>query len=152
MRKYRKSQLIQKRTIYLFDMYLLLLTIFAFAFAEWYAEYDFKEYTQGYILEHWPRAIIRFIVLLASSAWTVWLSEHELTAIDIILYVGYSCSVFWLWFEFRFSYMLDEYDPFYIGKTAWSDRFFRKLGISGVQLFYFKIALVISILITIFAT
>lgn len=133
-------------------MYILIITFFSAYFAEWYASYDFKEYTQGYILEHWPRSVIRFVVLSVGSVWAVWLSEHDLTFIDVTLFIGYSCSVFWLWFEFRFNYMIDETNPFYIGNTAWSDKMFRKLGISGLQLFYFKIGLVITILISIFAT
>ena len=146
-------------------MSLLILIIFAIAFAEWFAENDFKDYTIGFIYQHWDRALMRFIVLIVASIWAAWyhdghirlvvmelFSRQIFIPITCVLYLGLSCTVFWIWFEYRFNYMLDESDPFYIGNTAWSDRMFRKFGVRGLPLFYFKICLAIVILIAIFAT
>lgn len=150
-------------------MALLALIIFSIGFALWYAEYDFKKYTQSFILDHTSRAIIRFSTLLVASVLSAihynkgvyfdivmlpsWLLGLRLFIPTTgILFLSLSCSIFWLWFEYRFNYMLDETDPYYIGNTAWSDRMFRKFGVKGLQLFYFKIVLAVIILIAIFAT
>lgn len=146
-------------------MSLLILIIFAIAFAEWFAENDFKDYTIGFIYQHWDRALMRLVVLIIASIWAAWhhdghirlvvlevFSRQIFIPITCVLYLGLSCTVFWIWFEYRFNYMLDETDPYYIGNTAWSDRMFRKFGIRGLQLFYFKICLAIVILVAIFAT
>lgn len=143
-------------------MSLLSLVIFSLAFAEWYARYDFKVYTQGFILRHTIRAIIRFIVLLFASVLSAYRFDNGIyfDVINIfklqlfipttcILFLGLSCSLFWLWFELRFNYLLDEDDPFYIGKTAWSDRTLREIGINGIQLFFLKIALIVFLLFAI---
>lgn len=132
-------------------MSLLILIIFAIAFAEWFAENDFKDYTIGFIYQHWDRALMRLVVLIIASIWAAWHHDGHIP-ITCVLYLGLSCTVFWIWFEYRFNYMLDETDPYYIGNTAWSDRMFRKFGIRGLHLFYFKICLAIVILVAIFAT
>lgn len=131
-------------------MSLLSPVIFSLAFAEWYAKYDFKVYTQGFILRHTSRAIIRFIVLLFASVLSADRFDNGIYfPTTCILFLGLSCSLFWLWFELRFNYLLDEDDPFYIGKTAWSDRTLREIGINGIQLFFLKIALILFLLFTI---
>lgn len=124
-------------------MSLLSLVIFSLVFAEWYAKHDFKVYTQGFILDHTSRLIIRGCVLVPLSVLSAWWFDRGLQPIPSILFTGLSCSIFWLWFELRFNYMLDDDDPFYIGNTAWSDRALRKLKISGLQLFYIKVFLII---------
>lgn len=133
-------------------MSLLILIIFAIAFAEWFAENDFKDYTIGFIYQHWDRALMRLVVLIIASIWAAWHHDGHIRLVTCVLYLGLSCTVFWIWFEYRFNYMLDETDPYYIGNTAWSDRMFRKFGIRGLHLFYFKICLAIVILVAIFAT
>lgn len=148
-------------------MELLSLIIFSIGFALWYAEYDFKKYTQSFILDHTSRAIIRFSTLLVASALSAihydkgvyfdivmlpsWLGLRLFIPTTCILFLGLSCSIFWLWFELRFNYLLDEDDPFYIGNKAWSDRTLRKLKISGLQLFYIKLSLIVLLFIAILA-
>ena len=124
-------------------MGVLLLTVFAFWFAEWYARNDIKEYLIGFIYEHASRAIIRFIVLLIASLWAVWFTKHAIPVLDLSLYIAYSCAIFWVWFEYRFNSMLNINDPFYIGDTAWSDQTLRSLGITGKTFFVFKITLLL---------
>lgn len=134
-------------------MSLLILIIFAIAFAEWFAENDFKDYTIGFIYQHWDRALMRLVVLIIASIWAAWHHDGHIRLVVLevfrqifipitcILFFGLSCTVFWIWFEYRFNYI-----------TAWSDRMFRKFGIRGLHLFYFKICLAIVILVAIFAT
>ena len=124
-------------------MGVLLLTVFAFWFAEWYARNDIKEYLIGFIYEHASRAIIRGIVLTIASLWAVWLTKHAIPVLDLSLYLAYSCAIFWIWFEYRFNSMLNINDPFYIGNTAWTDRTLRKLGVTGKTFFVFKITLLL---------
>jgi len=147
-------------------MELLSLIIFSIGFSMWYAKYDFKKYTQSFILDHTSRAIIRFSTLLVASVLSAihynkcvyfkivmlpsWLLGLRLfIPTTCILFFSLSCSIFWLWFELRFNYLLDEDDPFYIGNKAWSDRTLRKLKISGLQLFYIKLSLIVLLLIAI---
>lgn len=75
-------------------MGVFLLTVFAFWFAEWYANRDFKEYIIGFIYEHWSRVVIRGIVLTVASLWAVWLTKHAIHVLDLSLYLAYSCAIF----------------------------------------------------------
>jgi hypothetical protein len=127
-------------------MWLLILTIFSVLFAEWYASYDFKKFAQGDYPNHFESAIIRFTILSIASCWGCWMNEHELSFFDCILYLSYSCAVFYLVFEWRFNLLFCDGDPFYIGNTAWTDKMLRRLRIRGIQLFCFKIALIINLL------
>jgi hypothetical protein len=112
---------------------MIAFTLAIWAFAELFALTDFMFIvTYRRNPKHWTRAVIRFIVITLFAGLACKFSY------ETAFYLAYGCALFWLIFEIRLNQRRGN-SPFYIGKTAWSDKLFRSLQITGEKLFVFKI-------------
>lgn len=123
---------------------LILISIITILFAEINSWVDFVEIVLfRRSPNHFMRACYRFnFLVLITFALVDWRLELVLLA--------YSCALFWFYFDIRLS-IRRGLDPFYIGKTAWTDRTATKLKIGATEFFFFKLTLM-ALLATVYLT
>lgn len=114
-------------------MNFIAFSILIWAFAELFALIDFIFIvTYKKSPKHWTRAMIRFVVITLFAGLACRFNY------ETVFYLAYGCALFWLIFELTLNKRRGN-TPFYIGKTAWSDKLFRSLKITGEKLFVFKL-------------
>jgi len=107
---------------------LLAITLFMLAFYGLLLGYLCAHYDAVLVVEykkkikHFPRACIRFVILLAVSFIPFIWSKFDWMKLAFM--TGFACATFWLYFEKLFNQLIGKEEVF-VGTTAGSDKIVR---------------------------